>query len=550
MKMYFEPWNKEDNDVLTAKLASRFASLAGPYSETLQKSIDEGDTASLVSLGIDYNRFSSPLEVYATRQCLALYQKRDDLNLSGIDRKEVAYQKFVESEQACKLTNERIRQSRTAVIDSGVASVLFTAQQKISKILGDVPSLESLQLAYGPGANTNVRKTTSARWKLSAKPACSLNMASTVCSVLAELPEYCKLHRFSEDESFWRVDVAIEPGELMFVPKNAKTDRSIIVEPSLNSLVQKGFGTYLKRRLFYAGVNLYDQALNQRRAQKGSIDGSLATIDLSSASDTISRELVAELLPLDWYIALRDVTTSEVRCKRKGGDVQFNLEKFSSMGNGFTFELESLIFYALTKAACQIAGVKSDVTVYGDDIICPPAVLPLLEKVFDFCGFTINTGKSYSEGPFRESCGADFYEGVNVRPFFQKTTWSYGTVAAFHNFLVNTGWGWIVPNEIENLVKVFPDPYLNYGPAGYGDGHLVSHDLSLKPYGRDRGWSGYVFETFIKKTAKVKTRCKGDFILPVYSVYMRMSEAESFNPYAVRGERGEKRISVYTLGRF
>jgi len=93
----------------------------------------------------------------------------------------------------------------------------------------------------------------------------------------------------------------------------------------------------MKKRLGLFGVNLRDQSVNQRYALLGSIDGSLATIDLSSASDTVSYALVMSLLPSGWFDLL-DLFRSE--CVEVPGGV-IELEKFSSMGNAYTFELRA-----------------------------------------------------------------------------------------------------------------------------------------------------------------------------------------------------------------
>jgi len=548
MKSYFGSFKKEESNVLTDQIATRLAELAGPYSEELNRLITKQDYAGLVGFELSYNFDWDPLALFCARQCLALYQKRADLKL-GIDKSQVALEKFIESEQACKESNIRISRSREdgATMPRLVARVIFTAQQKISRILGDVPNLDDLQFAYGPGANTNVRKTTSARWKLSAKPACSASMAGMAGAILAQVPAYTKLHSW-ESETSWFTEVEIQAGELMFVPKNAKTDRSIMVEPSLNSLAQKGYGRFIRDRLLKSGVNLLDQSINTERARIGSLNNSLATIDLSSASDTISKELVSELLPHDWYVALASIRTGSVECKRYSYSVP-KLEKFSSMGNGFTFELESLIFYALTVAVCHCCGVKPNVTVYGDDIICPPEIVPSLTEVFTWCGFSINASKSYTSGPFRESCGKDFYNGINVRPFYQRELWSWATLTAFHNFLVRSGWSVLLPDMLEYALKDRPDLFRNYGPEGFGDGHLLG-DWSPVPYRRERGWGGYTFQTYIRQALRVKGMCRGDFAIPEYSVYLRMSASMPYNRYTVRGDSAnEKLISVYTLGR-
>jgi hypothetical protein len=174
----------------------------------------------------------------------------------------------------------------------------------------------------------------------------------------------------------------------------------------------------MRRKLrLKCGLDLDDQIPNQEMACRGSIDGSLATIDLSSASDTVARELVRFLLPHEWFERL-DL------CRSKVGLLDgewLRYEKFSSMGNGYTFELETLIFWSLAVSCVKLLELDPfEVRVYGDDIIVPSKAYDYLIEVLTFCGFTANSSKSFREGPFRESCGKDFYDGLEVRPFFQK----------------------------------------------------------------------------------------------------------------------------------
>lgn len=210
-----------------------------------------------------------------------------------------------------------------------------------------------------------------------------------------------------------------------FVPKTALTDRSIAIEPRMNIYAQLGLGALMRARLKRAGLNLDDQGPNQALAQKGSRDGTVATIDLSSASDTLARELVVELVPEPWLNAMDWCRSKSGRLVDEGGVVtSFRYEKFSSMGNGYTFELESLIFWALATGVCEhlrLTKEKCALTrAYGDDITVPTEAVDLLKETLAFCGFTVNPRKSFSQGVFRESCGADFFNGVNVRPYFQK----------------------------------------------------------------------------------------------------------------------------------
>jgi hypothetical protein len=201
---------------------------------------------------------------------------------------------------------------------------------------------------------------------------------------------------------------------MVTVPKDAFVDRVICIEPTGNIYCQKGLGQVLRRRLKRSGVDLNDQTINQELARKGSIDGSLATLDLSSASDSLCYELVKAVMPPRWFNALNDCRSTATLLP--DGTWRHN-EKFSSMGNGYTFELESLIFYALLRAVCD----KSDVvSVYGDDLIVPNHQAQRCIEALDSIGFKTNESKSFSTGPFRESCGKHYFRGTDVTPVYQK----------------------------------------------------------------------------------------------------------------------------------
>jgi len=203
---------------------------------------------------------------------------------------------------------------------------------------------------------------------------------------------------------------------IITVPKNAKTDRTIAVEPGLNTWIQLGIGKAIRRRLRFAGFNLNSDYKNQLGAFKGSIDDSLATIDFSAASDTIAKELVRLVLPPVWFSVL-DAARSHYFTL---DGVTRRAEKFSTMGNGFTFELESLLFYCISRAVAFHTNTRGVISVYGDDIIAPVEMADDLSWVLGVLGFEVNPKKSYSSGPFRESCGGHYYNGYDITPFYVK----------------------------------------------------------------------------------------------------------------------------------
>lgn len=215
------------------------------------------------------------------------------------------------------------------------------------------------------------------------------------------------------------------PGNVMFtVPKKTDIDRVAAKEPDLNMYMQKGVGDHIRRRLMRSNINLNDQSINRSLALRGSIDGSLATLDLSSASDSVTRTLVLELLPVNWFVLLDSLRSPETRLLQpEGSNITGALhrnEMFSSMGNGFTFELESLLFFAIVKTTCILTGTPGIVSVYGDDIILPTEVANLAISVLKHFGFQVNPEKSFVDGPFRESCGGHYHNGIDITPFYVK----------------------------------------------------------------------------------------------------------------------------------
>lgn len=462
----------------------------------------------------DYARLST-FDSLCSRQVTALFSKRSDIPLK-IDRREAAVRKFLESEDLCRMTNAAFdaRNRGDFSFLLGVEPCLFRAQRKISSILGDIPSLSDLRIRFGPGATTQVKKTKAhPRRKLSCELACSEDMVQVLPEALEELPLWVSTYDASVTSDTISLPVEIHPGRLVFVPKNAKTDRPVVVEPSLNTMFQAGIGDYIAERLRSRGIDIRDQSRNQRLAREGSITGSLATLDLSSASDTISKGLVLDLLPIDWVDFLSGFRTGKIVYQ----GVCLQQEKFSSMGNGFTFPLETLIFYALA-CACVEESDQHLVSVYGDDIIVPSYAYAGLCDLLRVVGFVPNPAKSFSSGPFRESCGHDYIRGINIRPCFIKGPLAGFDIFRLHNFFVRSG-----DPESASFLAQFVGPQIRiWGPDGYGDGHLLG-DHQLRPHGRNFGWSGYTFDTFTFRSVKELAVLPGDRIYPFYSTYVRES---------------------------
>lgn len=316
-------------------------------------------------------------------------------------------------------------------------------QDIIRSVLGDVPCWRSqAEISVTNGASTRVRRSPIAAYE---KLVGEMHISSSA------LPHF--LETFSGTE-WLRDDVEdplsfrIQESSVLFtVPKSTEIDRVAAKEPEGNMVMQRIVGNYLRSRLRRVGVNLNDQTVNQRLAHRGVVDG-LATIDLSSASDSITTQLVISLLPFEWYSLLDDL---RVKTTVLPNGTSHQLEMFSSMGNGFTFELESLLFYAIAKAVCWVSGIRGRVAVYGDDIIIPVQAAPRLKRVFAWFGFVLNEKKSFWRGPFRESCGKHYYNSVDVTPFFLRKR--VDTIPELINILNRLlewdgrGWGFFTTKE-------------------------------------------------------------------------------------------------------
>jgi len=549
---WISSWGLDDSLALLRELASDHLSECPVYGHSVLTLLRESKWSELVDFQIDYDRISVN-EALNLRQALGFFQKLGELPL-GRDLKTEAWSKFLESERACKQTNDLFRMWTRGSISFRPRDVvrMFLARQKIARVLGSPPSWADLQMRHGPGATVRTKKS-NASWqrKFATGMSCSAELfhSGHLPSVFRELPHWTAafMSWYICDEGWLcgSVPVEVDTGRLQFVPKSAKSLRSIVVEPVLNVFIQQGLLQWMERRLYRAGINLRDQSINKDRARVGSIDGSVATIDLSSASDTVSIELVRFLLPPEWFDILSSTRTGVVVY----GDVPVTLEKFSSMGNSYTFPLESLIFWALCTT------IDTSTTVYGDDIVCKTEHYADIAELLSLCGFSVNMEKSFWDGPFRESCGGDYLKGIDIRPYYQKHLVSGQTLFSLHNFYMRNR----EPERAKKVLEKIPEPIRLFGPDGYGDGHLIGHSWTprISPRLLKKGYGGVSFDTFCTSARCEPSLFPGDWITPLYCVYQRSAEepseldfTKSGRPlWPLPGADSYVRKSIYTFER-
>lgn len=323
-----------------------------------------------------------------------------------IDKRKVALEGFFKAEAECKIANERFQ--KCTFSNPYTLSVLENMKVKISRILGKFDPVEFVEACnWGPGASTLIRRSLASHPK-------KFDVERQVTPLCYDLVKDWFKDVYPNWEMIFEI---VHSSKIVTVDKNAKTDRVIAIEPGINLWFQKGVGTMIRRRLKSIGIDLNDQGHNQRLSRLASLFNRDATVDFSAASDTIGRMLVMYCLPSNWGTIMNALRSHSGIID--GATISY--EKFSSMGNGFTFELESLLFYVMADSVCYQLDVDSrGVSVYGDDVILPSSAIDMFTEVSRDLGFTVNTSKSYSSSYYRESCGSHYWNGKCIKPTFQK----------------------------------------------------------------------------------------------------------------------------------
>lgn len=448
-----------------------------------------------------------------TSYLLAEMMSKFDDGTESPEKEKTTWDRFHEAEHLCFETNQRLAVSG---FTGPYEPTISLARKLAAKILGrfDLDAVAD-GFGWGPGASTRLpRRQSDAAYKYSGNPETTIGNAILADAAIRHIPSW--KHELDKLEPGDVGYCKIVPGNrIVTVPKNFKTHRTIAIEPCMNLYIQKGIGALIRRRLKTAGCDLSDQTRNQRLARVGAVTGKLATIDLSMASDTISRVLVEKFIRPDWLWALEQ-SRSPFGVLPSGEKIFY--QKFSSMGNGYTFELESLIFYSLALAHTHIHGEEvSRVSVYGDDIILPSTVAGSFGGLLQSLGFRLNEKKSYWTGPFRESCGKHYFMEHEITPFYvRRPVENLSDLFLVHNNL----WRWLRQTEllpdVDRASLLKPLRFLAPAkwrkprlPDGYGDGAFIGDfsDIDLKPH--PDGWEFWVVKVLEPRPVDVDVDIPG-----------------------------------------
>lgn len=220
------------------------------------------------------------------------------------------------------------------------------------------------------------------------------------------------------------------------VPKSYKANRLIMADSVLGGFISNGFGKLLERKLRErGGIDIRSaQQLHKKLARSASLTGSLVTADMSRASDNISWPLLARVVPTRWLRVIRydRIATTGFT------DAILRQQTVMGMGKGYTFPLQTLVFYSLLRSIANLLKRTARIQVYGDDLIYPHWMHAYVVTLFPHVGLKLNHDKTFSSKPetiigghslksgrvwrgcFRESCGGDYLCGVDVRPYQPK----------------------------------------------------------------------------------------------------------------------------------
>lgn len=222
---------------------------------------------------------------------------------------------------------------------------------------------------------------------------------------------------------------------LIAVAKTAKAPRLIASEPTEHQWCQQVIRHFMVSRLRTIFgkkfVCFEEQELSGQMALRASLDRSLATIDLSSASDRLSCYVVERMLRRNSSLlhCLHAARTRYIRDDISLETSFIKLKKFASQGTATTFPVQTLIFLCIAIGVTikgkitwnKIRRLGSQVRVFGDDIIIPNARYAEMTSTLTALGLMVNEDKSFHIGHFRESCGVDGFKGFDITPIKPKT---------------------------------------------------------------------------------------------------------------------------------
>lgn len=476
-----------DDATFLAELALRYVKALGPTAVTDQVTnlIESAQWDAIASLRCDPRSYPDAVSYYRDVCAVSFLRKCRSLPVQKTDLAANALAKWYDGEHQCRKTNLRLdpfldSSRKVPYLDDEteerVRAFITRVRKVILDVIGHKPDDAALAGArFGPGSTFSTK----------ARLATVADKITSVASLTSAFPWECVLDWIST--SWGHVQCSrgfpdqVRGNRYSTAPKDATQHRSIGIEPDINIFYQLGHGALIRSHLKRAGIDITNgQTIHQRLARDASVHKTMCTIDLVNASECNARVLCELLLPRAWYQRLDKLRSPMTLVNGRW----HRLEKFSSMGNGFTFELETLIFGAIASVASNgILG--TDVFVYGDDIIVKDDSYQDVASALRFFGFEPNQRKTFfGECSFRESCGGDFFKGEDVTPLYLKDTPDgprslVALLNGFHRVRQRFALlGVDLPDRHCDFVRSFLPTQVRglFGPPGLGDLVIASDD--------------------------------------------------------------------------
>lgn len=440
-----------DYSLLTSKLNLR-SSLADSLMSLLRYTFDEAGRSLQPEVNV----------VFYTRCLLYLYKK---VEMECTDEAtNIAFDDFVDIERELRIPSSNwgevdfsaVPGLRFADLDEGPE--VLRDLDKVAGILGNFIPFDYRDIVpkHGPGSVSDLKRSedkyTFPSWSAKLQAVFPKSYFTTPWGDLQDLGDgepitdrflnssdrLCPTCSFAVCRCNDPEPTSQEPlGRLIGVPKTLKGPRLITVEPASHQFLQQGLMDWIRcnmHRILRNSIDFSDQQPSRDVALQASLDGSIATVDLSSASDRLSCWTVERAIRnTELLKALNAVRTMDIVLMRPGASREsaerLSLKKFAGMGSAVTFPVQSIVYAMCAYTAVlrqrglrinmrTLSSVSREVRVFGDDIAIPSEAVPVLVQILHALQLRVNTEKTHDTGCFRESCGMDAYRGVDVTPFY------------------------------------------------------------------------------------------------------------------------------------
>lgn len=357
-------------------------------------------------------------ELFLTRREATVLKELRQLLVFGYKLETPPNEQQLRAAQAAFLeTDESLADFESYFNGNRGCDVYRSAKALISRVIANI-SYERIQPSHGPGA---------------VFPHCLPSAKSDFRTVYETIEEYFPFYEFfgaisSIVQEGIRLNDSLQTGgkltaKLVAVPKDSRGPRLIAVHPKESVWIQQGLRKSLEAAISHhpltsGRIAFDDQTVNGSLALSSSRDGAFCTIDLKEASDRLSKGLFDYLF--GWSAKYYNAVRAE-QIQLLDGSLH-TLQKFAPMGNATVFPIESLVFWALASVGVHRSrGIRLTeacrlVYVFGDDVIVPSDSYDYVIGCLVQAGFIPNQGKCFHRGLFRESCGVDAFNGVDVTP--------------------------------------------------------------------------------------------------------------------------------------